>query len=198
MAFFNIPTDKYQSSYSGFDQGIKNQWLPQLMQSFNKQPSFGFSDIDKYVKRAGDAYEPAFNAVKGTFSKARESLPGLYNKALIPGTQNVLNRLSARGVMPSSMGTDAVANMGRNIAGDVAGHQTNLYGQEAGLLSQLASHQAGAQNQVMSNLLGSILGRETGDKGLLAQLLSNIGSYSESSSPLQPYQLMANLLSQYQ
>ena len=198
MAFFNIPTDKYQSSYSGFDKSMKNQLLSQLTQAFGKKPSFGYGDIDKYTEKAGDAYAPALDAVKSTFSKARESLPGLYHNALIPGTQNVLNRLSARGVMPSSMGTDAISNMSRNVAGDVAGQQSSLYGQEAGMLGQLSGQQAGAQNQLMSSLLSQILGRESGDKGLLTQLLSNMGSYSESSSPLQPYQLMGGLISQYQ
>lgn len=194
MAFFNIPTDVYQKSSSGFDPKMKSQLMPQLTQQFSKQPSFGYGDIDKYTKQASDAYKPAFGMVSGHFDKARESLPGLYRNALIPSTQNTLNQLSSRGVMNSSMGSDAIANMSRNIAGDVAGHQSNLYGQEAGILSQLAGAQAGAGNQVMADLLKQILGRESGDKGLLTGLLSNMGQYSESSSPFQPYQAMINLL----
>ena len=196
MAFFNIPTDVYEKSYSGFDPKIKSQLLPQLTQQFGQQPSLGYGDINRYVKKASDAYKPAFGMVSGAFSKARESLPALYRNALIPSTQNVLNNLSSRGILNSSMGSDAISNMSRRMAGDVAGQQAGLYGQEADILSQLAGTQAEAGNQLMANLLGQILGRESGDKGLLAGLLSDMGKYRESSSPFQPYTAMIDLLKQ--
>ena len=194
MSFFNIPTDVYQRSSSGFDPQMKSNLLPQLTQQFGKQPSLGYGDIGKYTKKASDAYKPAFGMVSGQFDKARESLPALYRNALIPSTQNTLNDLSRRGVLNSSITGDTLSNMSRNIAGDVAGQQSNLYSQEANILSQLAGQQAGAGNQLMGSLLGQILGRESGDKGLMAGLLSDMGRYSESSQPYQPYQAMINLL----
>lgn len=194
MAFFNIPTDVYQKSYSGFDPKIKSQLLPQLTQQFGQQPLFGYGDIDRYVKKASDAYKPAFGMVSGAFSKARESLPALYRNTLIPSTQNVLNNLVSRGILNSSMGSDAISNMNRRVAGDIAGRQAGLYGQEADILSRLAGMQAGAGNQLMVDLLGQILNRESRNKGLLAGLLSDMGRYNESSSPFQPYQAMIDLL----
>lgn len=195
MSFFNIPTDKYSSRSSGFDKGMTKDLWPSLLSSFTKKPSFGYGDIDKYTKQASDAYEPAFGRVSETFGKARESLPGLYKNALVPSTQNTLNDLSRRGVLSSSMGSDAISNMSRNIAGDVAGQQSKLYSQEGGIVGQLAGQQANAGNQVMASLLSQILGRESGDQGLIASLIANMGKYSEGSDPFQPYQGMINLLS---
>jgi hypothetical protein len=195
MSFFNIPTDTYSSSSSGFNQDMAKDLWPSLLSNFNQQPSFNFGDIGKYTKQASEAYEPAFGMVSDTFGKARESLPGLYKNALIPSTQNTLNDLSSRGILNSSMGSDAISNMSRNIAGDVAGQQSSLYGQEAGMLGSLAGAQASAGNELMGSLLSMIMGRESSDQGLIANLIGNMGKYSESSDPFEPYQAMINLLS---
>lgn len=171
----NIPTDKYQTSFSGFDpQAIGGGRLTSWMDQLSRAPS---------PSNIANQYAPAYGQVSGAFSRAREGLPELYSQELQPRTQSALNQLAGRGMLNSTVTSEALANMARNLQRDVGGMQTQLAGQEAGALAQLASAEAAQK--------ASLFGRQN---ELLASLIPQIGRYSMSQDPLQPYQLMASLM----
>jgi len=168
---FNIPTDIYQKSYTGYAPGT-SAYMPQWL-----------SDLSKPQQPVSEQFAPAYGKVTNAFSKAQAGLPALYKQQLQPASQGVLNQLTSKGMLNSSVAPETMANMMRNLQGDIAGYSNQLAGQEAGLLSNLAGAEAVQTGTAAAQ-----------QQNLLANLVGNVGQYSYSEHPLQPYELFSGLL----
>lgn len=175
---FNIPSGTFSTAYTGHDPQTASKYVPQFMKELaNPQQQQSVSQ----------QFAPAYGKVSAAYGKAREGIPQLYKQQLQPATQNVLNQLAGRGMLSSTMGSETMANMARNLQGDAGGLLAQLSGQEAGAISGLAGMEAaqGAAQQQEAH---------QSRQNMLANLAGDVGRYSYAQDPLQPYQLFSGLL----
>lgn len=157
-----------QNSFSGLPEGTRNQLLtailPQLTQSIG-----------------------GLNAVPGQTADAASRMYGnLSRQALEQSLPDILNQLAGRGVLNSSVGSDAISNAAMQIIPNFA---------NAGYQSQI---DAGNQRMQIPNILGTLLGLGNYSQGSSTGMgLNTSQNASQSSNPLEPYQLLSNFLMGY-
>lgn len=139
--------DLYSKSYSGigsvYQKELMDSILPQLKASFQ---NYG-ANIDKSTKAA------------------QEGFTSMNKRAMTSGLQDILNNLSNRGMLNSSVASDAISK---------------------GMTDLTSANSDKAFQAAMQN---AILKAE--EPQLLARIAS-LGNYSESSDPGQPYDRIAN------
>lgn len=158
----------YSNAFSGLPEDVRNQLLttilPQLAQSIS-----------------------GLNAVPGnTADAAARMYSNLSRQSLEQSLPDILNQLAGRGVLNSSVGSDAISNSANQIIPTFA---------NAGYQSQI---DAGNMQMQIPNILGTLLGlgnysaSNSGSTGVTSSM-----NTSESSNPLEPYQLLSNFLMGY-
>ena len=132
--FFNIPTDKYKTTYSGPSQQAFQQFPGQQKQYYNQARG----DI-------GKGYDTAITDIGKT-----------YQSALEPALQQNMNNLASRGMLNSSLAGDTMAETARSVGQNILGQQSQL---QLGKQQQLAglTQREGLgmyhQPQLLTNLL---------------------------------------------
>ena len=192
-AGFEIPMDKYRSSYSGYDPEYRTSMLEGMS---GWEPGKGSDRITDYYAPSYGKIDETFNSasgrVPGYYDKAGASLPKMFQNQLAPALQTSLNDLARRNILKSSVAGEALGETGRRVSSDILGLQTGLAGQEAGAMSNLETGKAG--------ILSQLAGAESGDKAaydrLLPGFLSSMGHVSTSEDPFQPVQAYLNLIEQ--
>ena len=96
---------------------------------------------------------------------AQEGFTSMNKQAMTSGLQSILNNLASRGMLNSSVASDTIS---KGMT-DITNTNSDKY------------FQAAMQNAVM----------KAEEPTMLAKIAS-LGSYSQSSNPLEPYELMAN------
>jgi len=133
------------------------------------------------------------NNVPGQTAQAAQSMYGnLSRQALEQSMPDILNQLASRGVLNSSVGSDAISNSANTIIPQFA---------NAGYQSQI---DAGKMQMQIPNILGTLMGlgnfntsEGTNLSNSTSSGLSSATNTSQSSDPLEPYQLLSNFLMGY-
>ena len=188
---FTLPTNLYQSSYSGWDPSSRGGFLNQLQGQVMNPQKWG-GDIDYGVAdRVGGYFQPAMQATTNAYNTASSSLPAYYSSQLEPRLQATLNKMAGRGLgTGSTPGQEMMGAAAGDVGTNVMGMQAGLQGQKAGALSQLGGAQAGAQTGIINQMLGmGGYGRSN-----MANLLGQVGTERTSSNPFQPYQAYLNFM----
>ena len=151
MANLTIPTDLFPSSYSGLGSSwqdfSQNQALPAVQNMLTQYPDF----------------------INQAWGNANSGMQQFAKNTLKPAVQNTINGLSSKGMLDSSVASDALAQTMGNVNTQLLGYNANNEAAKANALGQYPAY--------LNNVAG-------------------LGQYSESSDPSAPYTTMANLLAQ--
>ena len=146
-----IPTNLFPSSYSGMGSAwqdfSQNQALPAVSNMLTQYPDF----------------------INQAWNGANNGMQQFTQNALKPAMQNTVNGLNSKGMLDSSVASDALAQTMSNVGNQVLGLSANNEAAKASMLGQYPAY------------LNKVAG---------------LGQYSESSDPSAPYTTMANLLAQ--
>ena len=149
MANLTIPTDLYPSSYSGLGSSwqdfSQNQALPAVQNMLTQYPDF----------------------INQAWGNANSGMQQFAKNTLKPAMQNTVNSLNSRGMLDSSVASDALAQTMSNVNTQLLGYNANNEAAKASMLGQYPTY--------LNNVAG-------------------LGQYSESSDPSQPYATMASLI----
>lgn len=147
-----IPTSAMpvSSSYSGMGQGWQNF-------SQQQQPI-----LSKLLSSFGNFSQP--------YGQAANSTTQYMNSQLMPSIQGVLNKLTARGVLNSSVASDALSKTATGLGGEALGAQASQMGNAAsqyapalfsgaqlGQYSTSSSKDASAPYRIMAQLLSGMM-----------------------------------------
>ena len=126
-AGFEIPTDVYSRSYTGFDPEYRSGMLEKMS---GWEPGKGSERITDYYApsygKVGETFDTARSKVPGYYAKAGESLPQMYQQQLAPALQSSLNELARRNMLRSSVAGEALGETGRRVGSDILGLQAGL------------------------------------------------------------------------
>lgn len=190
-AGFEIPTDKFSRSYTGFDPEYRTSMLDKMS---GWEPGKGSDRITEYYApsygKVGSTFGQAESQVPGYYDKARGSLPGMYKKQLAPALQTSLNELARRNILKSSVAGESLGETGRRIGSDILGLQAGLAGQEAGEMSSIAKGKAG----ILSQLAGAESAEKAAYDRMMPGFIGDVGQYSMSEDPFQPIQAYLNMI----
>ena len=179
------------SSFSGLDSKYRNILLDSLMPNLNKSVADMDSNIDKYTDNAVGLYKSTANSL------LRDKIPGF------------LDQLQAKGIMGSTMGTDALsksieglsrgaADQSYNAGMDAARMKYDMPGMLA-KLAQLGNYSTGTSQNISDSLSRGVsdnFGINVSDSQNNAYNQNNSNSYNQNNSrsgsgnTLAPYDLV--------
>lgn len=145
-----IPTNLFPSSYSGMGSSwqdfSQNQALPAVQNMLTQYPDF----------------------INQAWGNANSGMQQFAQNTLKPAMQTTINGLNSKGMLDSSVASDALAQTMSNVGTQLLGYSANNEAAKASMLGQYPDY------------LNSTAG---------------LGQYSESSDPSKPYATMASLIS---
>jgi len=160
---FDFPLDLYSKSYSGLGteaQGMLTNLLPQTQTA-----------VEQFPEQKQQYYDQSRGDVNKGFDTAIGGLGKTYERSLQPALQQTLNDLAKRGMMDSTVASEAMSGTAKGVGESILDKQSSLELAKQMGLSNIAQQEGQGAYQYPQ---------------MLTNLLSQ-GRFSESGDPGQPY-----------